>query len=153
MIMIRKPNQDELEEIIRLSPQALHDGTLGNVKPSEEKVRQLVEPILAKGGYYLAALEEGKVIGWIFLGPAKDQFTDERVGFIYELYVHEAYRGKGISKQLMKSGVDHLKQDGYTEIRLSVFAENDAVKLYEKMGFQVRTMTMTMRLAVETETR
>ncbi len=67
-------------------------------------------------------------------------------GFIYELFVIEEYRGNGISKLLMIAGIDHLKQDGYSEIRLSAFAGNQAIKLYEKLGFNIRTVTMSLRL-------
>jgi ribosomal protein S18 acetylase RimI-like enzyme len=143
---IRKPSQHELEEVLRLSPQSMFDGTLGRVTPTEEKIRQMVEPLLQKGAYYLLATEGDQIAGWILIGPSKDQFTDKIIGFIYELYVADAFRGRGISKELMKNGIDHLKQDGYSEIRLSVFAENHAVKLYEQMGFQVRTIAMSLPL-------
>ncbi len=33
----------------------------------------------------------------------------------------------------MKAGINQLKQDGYSEIRLSAFAENPAIKLYEQL--------------------
>lgn len=143
---IRKPNHDELEEILQRSPQAMFDGTMGRVRPTNEKIKQMVEPLLQKGAYYLIATEDGQIAGWILIGPSKDSFTDQEIGFIYELYVAEFYRGRGISKVLMKSGIDHLRQGGYPEVRLSVFAENHAVRLYEQLGFQVRTMTMSLPL-------
>ncbi len=43
----------------------------------------------------------------------------------------EEFRGNGIAKQLMETGIEHLKQDGYSEVRLSVYAGNQAIKLYE----------------------
>lgn len=49
-------------------------------------------------------------MGWILLGESKDQFTDKLNGFIYELFVIEEFRGHGISKHLMKTAIDHLKQ-------------------------------------------
>ncbi|MEX3745696.1 GNAT family N-acetyltransferase [Lysinibacillus xylanilyticus] len=58
----------------------------------------------------------------------------------------EEYRGNGISKMLMSAGIDHLKQDGYSEIRLSAFAGNQAIKLYKKLGFSIRTVTMNLQL-------
>lgn len=141
---IRKPNESEYKRILSLSPQALSDGTLGEAKPSDEKVKQLIEPLLQKGSYYLLATEGDNLMGWIFIGTSKDQFTEKIYGFIYELFVLEAFRGKGISKRLMETGIEQLKQDGYSEIRLSVFAGNQAIKLYEKLGFKNRTITMSM---------
>lgn len=142
---IRKPNLVELESILQLSPQALFEGTLGRVRPTDEKVKQLVEPLLGKGCYYLIATEEEKLMGWILIGPSKDQFSDEIIGFLYELYVMQEFRGKGISKQLMKSAIERLKSEGYPEIRLGVFAGNQAIHLYKQMGFSERNVTMSLR--------
>ncbi len=143
---IRKPNDFELKKVLSLSPQAVFDGTLGEVEPTKEKIDQLVKPLLAKGSYYLIATKKDKLMGWILIGSSKDQFTDMMNGFIYELFVIEEFRGNGISKMLMRAGIDHLKQDGYSEIRLSAFAGNQAIKLYEKMGFNIRTVTMSLQL-------
>ncbi|WP_066307229.1 GNAT family N-acetyltransferase [Bacillus sp. FJAT-29814] len=143
---IRKPNDTELKMVFSLSPQAVFDGTLGEVEPTKEKIDQLVKPLLEKGSYYLIATENDQLMGWILIGTGKDQITDRKNGFIYELFVIEEFRGNGISKLLMKAGIDHLEKEGYSEIRLSVFAGNQAIKLYEKMGFSIRTITMSLQL-------
>ncbi|QAS51318.1 GNAT family N-acetyltransferase [Halobacillus litoralis] len=145
-MIIRKPNDNELEKVISLSPKAILDGTLGVVKPTREKVTQLVESLLDRGSYYLIATDGHELMGWVLLGSSKDQFTNETIGFIYELFVLEVFRGKGISEKLMRSGVDHLKNEGYSEVRLSVFSGNKAIELYEKMGFKKRTLTMSLEI-------
>ncbi|WP_302846849.1 MULTISPECIES: N-acetyltransferase [unclassified Bacillus (in: firmicutes)] len=78
------------------------------------------------------------------MGTSKDPFTDNKYGFIYELCVLDEFSGNGISKQLMEKGIEHLKKEGYSEVRLSVFAGNQAIKLYEKLGFYIRTVTMSL---------
>jgi ribosomal protein S18 acetylase RimI-like enzyme len=83
-------------------------------------------------------------MGWILIGTSKDQFTEKKYGFIYELFVLEDFRGNGISKRLMETGIEHLKQEEFSEVRLSVYAGNQAIKLYEKLGFKNRTITMSM---------
>jgi ribosomal protein S18 acetylase RimI-like enzyme len=143
---IRKPNEVEIEKILSLSPQAIFEGTLGEVEPTIEKAKQLVEPLLKKGSYYLIATENNVITGWILIGGSKDQFSDKALGFIYELFVLEEHRGKGISKKLIKTGVEQLKQEGYSEIRLSVFDGNPAIKIYESLGFKNRTITMNISL-------
>lgn len=143
---IKKPNDFELKKVLSLSPQAIFDGTLGEVQPTEEKINQLVKPLLEKGSYYLIATEGNQLMGWILLGPNKDSFTDVINGFIYELFVLTEFRGNGISKQLMNAGIEHLKQDGYSEIRLSAFVDNQAIKLYEKLGFDIKSVTMSLKI-------
>ncbi|WII36557.1 GNAT family N-acetyltransferase [Paenibacillus thiaminolyticus] len=144
---IRKPNNAELETILKLSPQALFEGTLGRVRPTEEKIKRLVEPLIEKGCCYLIAAEQNTLTGWILIGSAIDQFTDETIGFIYELYVIQEFRGKGISKRLMKSAMEHLQAEGYREVRLGVFAGNHAIELYKQMGFTERNTTMSLMLS------
>jgi ribosomal protein S18 acetylase RimI-like enzyme len=141
---IRKPSELEIEKILELSPQAIFEGTLGEVKPTIEKAKQLVEPLLKKDCYYLISTENNKLVGWILIGGSKDQFSNKTIGFIYELFVLDEYRGKGISKQLINTAVEQLKQEGYSEIRLSVFEGNKAIKLYENLGFETRTISMSM---------
>ncbi|KAA0543163.1 GNAT family N-acetyltransferase [Bacillus sp. BGMRC 2118] len=143
---IRKPNDTELKDILSLSPQAVFDGTLGEVKPSKEKIDQLIKPLLEKGSYYLIATDNDKLMGWILIGASRDPFTDRKNGFIYELFVIEEFRGNGISNLLMAAGIDHLKQAGYSEIRLSAYAGNSAIKLYEKLGFNIRTISMSLKV-------
>lgn len=141
---IRKPSELEIEKILELSPQAIFEGTLGEVEPTIEKAKQLVEPLLKKDCYYLISTENNKLMGWILIGGSNDQFLNKTIGFIYELFVLDEYRGKGISKQLINTAVEQLKQEGYSEIRLSVFEGNKAIKLYENLGFETRTISMSM---------
>jgi ribosomal protein S18 acetylase RimI-like enzyme len=141
---IRKPCELEIEKILELSPQAIFEGTLGEVKPTIEKAKQLVEPLLKKDCYYLISTENNKLMGWILIGGSKAQFSNKTIGFIYELFVLDEYRGKGISKQLINTAVEQFKQEGFSEIRLSVFEGNKAIKLYENLGFETRTISMSM---------
>ena len=120
---IREPTKLELNEIITLSPQAILDGTLGEIKPTNEKVKQLIEPLLEKGSTYIIATENNTLMGWILIGTSKDQFTDKKYGFIYELYVLEEFRGNGISAKLMNKGIDQLKKEGHSEVRLSSYPD------------------------------
>jgi ribosomal protein S18 acetylase RimI-like enzyme len=143
---IRKPNELEMEKILTHSPQAIFEGTLGEAKPTIEKAKQLVEPLLKKGSYYLISKENNELTGWILIGGSKDQFSNKKIGFIYELFVLDEYRGKGISKQLIKAGLEQLKNEGYSEVRLSVFEGNQAIKIYESLGFENRTITMSVSI-------
>lgn len=143
---IRKPSNTEIQTILKLSPQAFFEGTMGRILPTEEKIRQLIEPLLEKGCYYLIAAANDQLLGWVLIGANKDPFTDAKIGFIYELYVIQEFRGKGVAKRLLKSAIHHLKNEEYSEIRLNVFAENHAIQLYRQMGFSERNIIMSLQL-------
>ncbi|MBB5181576.1 ribosomal protein S18 acetylase RimI-like enzyme [Planomicrobium koreense] len=143
---IRKAENNDLKTIVSLSPQAVFDGTLGEARPSHSKIDSMVNPLLEKGGFYLVAIDEEKIVGWLLLGTTKDQFTDEAIGFIYEIYILKDYRGQGFSKELMKAAIMHFRQEGYAEVRLSAKADNPAVRIYENVGFKTRTVSMSLNL-------
>jgi len=143
---IRKAEHRDLNAILSLSPQAIYDGTLGEVMPSNEKVESLVQPLLDKGAFYFIAEEKNEILGWVLVRTTKDQFTEKPIGFIYELYIRQPYRGKGHSKRLMNAAIEHFQQKGHAEVRLSAKAENPAVRMYENMGFTTRTVSMSMNL-------
>lgn len=143
---IRKPTNRELKQILKISPEAMFEGTLGKVKPTNRKIKQLIDPLLNYGSFYLISTENNILMGWILIGENQDRFTDSKIGFIYELFVLEKFRGKGISKHLMNNAIEHFNKQGYPEIRLSAYVGNSAVKIYEKMGFSARTVTMGLLL-------
>lgn len=47
------------------------------------------------------------------------------------------YRNYGIRTELMRRMLDELKSCGYKQVSLSVQKQNYAVKMYEKVGFQI----------------
>lgn len=143
---IREANPNDLKTILSLSPQAIYDGTLGEVRPSEEKAGSMAKALLDRGGFYLLAVEQDEILGWVLAGTTKDPFTEKPLGFVYELYIREQYRGQGHSKPLMKTAIEHLQQQGYTEIRLSARVGNRAIGMYEDIGFTAKTVSMSLNL-------
>ncbi|GAF17189.1 hypothetical protein JCM19046_1685 [Bacillus sp. JCM 19046] len=54
---ISKAAEMELPHILEHSRQAIYEGTLGDVMPSDDKVKALISPLLERGCYYLLAKE------------------------------------------------------------------------------------------------
>ena len=145
-MIIRKAVPSDLNTILSLAPQAIYDGTLGVVMPSEEKARSMSKALLEKGGFYLLAVEQDEILGWVLVGATKDSFTEQALGFIYELYIRKPYRGQGHSKPLMKAAIEYFQQQGYTEVRLSARVDNQAISLYEDLGFTTKNVSMSLNL-------
>ncbi len=55
----------------------------------------------------------------------------------FAISVYKEYRGKGIGTALMKEMLAILKECGYEQASLSVQKANSAVKMYQKLGFQI----------------
>ncbi|MBD7938881.1 MULTISPECIES: GNAT family N-acetyltransferase [Cytobacillus] len=139
---IRKPTEKEVESILKLSVQSVYEGTLNRSKPEERKLREMVQSIRRNGGEYLVAVEDEEIMGWVLLGGKRDEMTEQEIGFIYELYVQESNRGKGLGRQLMMAAMKELRKLQFKEFRLTAYHGNPAIGLYESLGFQPRNISM-----------
>ena len=90
-----------------------------------------------KGDIALAAEENGIIVGavWVRIMNDYGNIDDETPSFAISLY--KEYRNKGIGTALMKEMLIRLKKEGYKQASLAVQKKNYAVKMYEKVGFEI----------------
>ena len=85
----------------------------------------------------LVAEVGGKIVGavWVRIMNDYGHINDETPSLAISLY--KEYRGFGIGTALMKEMLAQLKEHGYKRVSLSVQKANYAVKLYQKVGFEI----------------
>ena len=89
--------------------------------------------------------ERGEVIGTVWLKVDRDPSTQS--GFIYELFIEEAFRRKGYATQAMLALQEKAKELGLRALVLHVFAHNRAaIALYAKLGYEIKSLNMTKDL-------
>ena len=90
-----------------------------------------------KGDIALAAEDNGIIVGavWVRIMNDYGHIDDETPSFAISLY--KEYRNKGIGTALMKEMLIRLKKEGYKQASLAVQKKNYAVKMYEKVGFEI----------------
>jgi ribosomal protein S18 acetylase RimI-like enzyme len=117
----------------------LPDSTLDEV--SVEARTELWQERLSQKGdaTTLVLLVDGKIVGWIGLGPARDLDCDPvRTQQVYGLYLLADYWGQGHGKRLYGTGEDRMRQSGATEAILWVLRDNvRARRFYEGQGFSL----------------
>ncbi len=96
---------------------------------------------------------EGKLVGYILVGPQIPSLFDrlerltmgwlsnenapETVGHVMNIALDEDYRGHGLGRYLLQTGVNYLKGLGVTRVELEVRVNNpNAIRLYESEGFE-----------------
>lgn len=95
----------------------------------------LYELFQAPGSIYWIVEHNNKVVGGCGLFPTEG-LPDGYVELV-KLYLSKEMRGKGVGAQLMRKTITSAKELGYNALYLeSIPALNNAVTLYEKMGFQ-----------------
>ena len=73
----------------------------------------------------------------VIVRPLNDygHVDDETPSFAISL--HKEYRGLGIGTRMMQEMLNLLKSKGFKKASLAVQKANYAVKMYEKLGFQI----------------
>jgi putative acetyltransferase len=87
------------------------------------------------GALHLAALIEGKVIGWASLHPAEQRRRAHAASI--GMGVHDAYAGRGAGRALLAALLEQADRWlNFSRIELTVWSDNArAIALYERAGF------------------
>lgn len=90
-----------------------------------------------KGDKCIVAEADEKIIGavWVRIMNDYGHVDDETPSFA--ISVLKEYRGYGIGTKLMQGMLEELRKDGYSQASLSVQKRNYAVKMYQKVGFEI----------------
>ncbi|WP_278926695.1 GNAT family N-acetyltransferase [Staphylococcus auricularis] len=145
-MIIRKPERDELKLIESLTLQAFSEANQSDIKLIEEPIKGVSKELYDNGAEYFIALENGEVLGWIFLGKNVDAIYNQTFGFIYELFVLPEFRNRGIATKLMEFSFEHFKNKDILQVKLNVHKDNTAKKLYDKLGFNEINISMNKTL-------
>lgn len=78
-----------------------------------------------------------KIVGaaWVRIMNDYGHIDDETPSFAISLY--SDYRNYGIGTALMQSMLEELRKNGYQQASLSVQKANYAVRMYQKVGFEI----------------
>lgn len=82
---------------------------------------------------YLAEVEHGAVVGFVFGGPERSGDPLYK-GEVYAIYVVRDCQGKGIGRALFRRAVKELELRRLSSMILWVLAENPYRRFYERMG-------------------
>lgn len=100
-------------------------------------IRRYFKWLLARdpNGFFVAELDEP--IGFIACDTNWFSFIEKRlVGEIHELFVHPAYRNRGVGRTIVQRAIEYARSRGRRLITLWVGRDNEAAKrFYRKLGF------------------
>lgn len=142
---IRKINSNELHLLENFLYEAIFQRDETRLIPrdviNQPEVRVFIEDFGKPDDYCLVADIKGKVVGavWarILSGEVKGfgNIDDQTPEFAISLY--KEYRNIGIGTALMQDMLKLLKEQGYKRTSLAVQKDNYAVRMYQKVGFEI----------------
>lgn len=134
-MLIRVASAKETKKILSLSSRVIEESSMGFMKQSEHSATELFEPYLLNGAYYLVAIKNKRILGWLLVGWNMDQLSNEPIGCLLDVYVFPSDRRFGVAKKLMERSLQDLKKLGYRKVQLTVFSGNSSKNLCESFGF------------------
>ncbi len=114
-----------------------------------DHVRKVFENLIRKedNEVFIAEDENQNFLGYIFVGKGVDMMTGQVHGFVYDIFVKEEYRNRGVGKVLLRKAESYCRERGYRRIGLMVSVENQqAIELYTRMGFRATHKFMEKEL-------
>ncbi len=111
--------------------------------------RNLVEVIGKENMAILVAEVDDEVVGFLrgCVNDNPDIFKIRKAGEIWDVFVREDMRGRGIGKALMHAGEDTLREMGAEDMKFHVALKNPgAIEFYKKMGYEPVMYRMYKRL-------
>jgi GNAT superfamily N-acetyltransferase len=91
----------------------------------------------------LFVLDEGELVGFLWLVICENTWTRERYGYVNNLYIAPTRRKGGLAHELMDHADTWFRNHRIKRARLTVTVANaDACKLYERCGYDVARWEM-----------
>ena len=102
---------------------------------------------ISASGVKITLEENGKQIGRGFLYLMYNDLHAEPFGLMEDIFVEEAFRGKGYGERITQALIQEAKKRGcYKLICTSRFSNEKAHHLYEKLGFKKHGNEFRMEL-------
>lgn len=89
---------------------------------------------------------DGQSVGWLWLALQSPR-AEAGVGFIYDITIDEALRGRGYGRTAMQLAEDEARRYGLHALALNVFGQNaNARALYSSLGYVETSVQMRKEL-------
>jgi len=96
---------------------------------------------------FVAEDESHAFLGYLWIGEGSNMMTGLKHGYVYDVFVKEEYRGRGIGRILLEKAESYCREKRYSRILLMVSVGNQAaISLYDNMGFKAEQTYMAKTL-------
>ena len=98
---------------------------------------KIKQKIITASGIKFFIEQEGEEVARAFLYILKNDLRERPFGFMEDVMVDEAYRGKGLATELIKKLIEAAKESNcYKIVGTSRHGRENVHRLYEKIGFK-----------------
>ncbi|MBJ7594600.1 MAG: GNAT family N-acetyltransferase [Candidatus Dormibacteraeota bacterium] len=154
-LTLRRPTDAEYAAWSRVALEEYIDEMVASGSMSRrsaaEKARTEDAELLSAGldtpGQLIFRVEgDGQPVGWLWFGLQQPK-REQGVGFIYDISIDEAFRGRGYGRAAMKAAEEEARRRGLTALVLNVFGQNAVARsLYTRLGYRETSVQMRKEL-------
>lgn len=101
----------------------------------EDEIRMIEELTRSPNSTMLVAEEAGDIVGCLTARGGKRPCNRHEA--VVGVSVRRDFRGRGIGTLLMRRMIRWAEDTGLRRIELTVYSRNQAIRLYERLGFQL----------------
>lgn len=117
-----------------LLPDAVLDG-LVLAEWQDRRRTHLADPL--PGSLNRVVEQDGEVVGWCAIGPAREPHASDGAWELYAMYLHPRVFGAGAGWPLMRWCLEAFDRSGAPELVLRVLRDNDRARnFYARAGFE-----------------
>lgn len=130
---LRPADNKDCEDITRLVFDVLKEyGLRPDPASTDADIRDIESSYLRRGGTFLVLeAEDGSIVGAYGLYPLEEHTCELR-----KMYLHKAYRGKGLGKALLDDALVKARRLGFRKMLLETASVlKEAIALYKSYGF------------------
>jgi ribosomal protein S18 acetylase RimI-like enzyme len=154
-VSLRRPRDAEYDgwvaaEVAGYANQIVESGAMSREAADERSRRDHAELLpqgLATPGHLIFRIDaDGQSVGWLWLAM-RDPRSEAGVGYIYDIEVDEAFRGRGYGRAAMALAEEEARRNGLRALGLNVFGHNAAARaLYSSLGYHEIAVQMRKAL-------
>lgn len=112
---------------------------------AEQKIVGLIEHVSNGSAIVYGVFDSEILIGYVWV--YEHSFREEFRIYVNEIHVDEAYRNRGIGKQLLHEVEDMARERGYGAIYIHTEGNNiGAIRLYQNEGYEVERIQLRKEL-------
>jgi ribosomal protein S18 acetylase RimI-like enzyme len=145
-VALRPLTEEEIAEVAPLIERGYAADIEQNGGLSAEAARRKaaddVPRVLGDPGNVLYAIEDdGNRVGHLWVGER--QLQERRVLWVWDVYVDDEHRGRGLGRSAMALAEDEARRRGLTRVELNVFGGNEVARsLYRSLGYREWAVAM-----------
>ena len=129
---VRKISKSDLKDLARLMVEVFNRPPWNDTWTEETASQSLLSLLDAPGFYGNVIIDKDTIIGAI-MGNNR-LYSTETTYNLYEFFVSDTYRGKGVAKKLYETTINELKVLGVSGAFFTTLRDSAAYKFYIKEG-------------------